>query len=658
MEKADTFLNRKANMVLFERDKEIDSLGPDEDIEQLTLLISLLCGQEIDLERLPSESELAIVGFLRNSPHKKNIRLSHEEFNELLLLFNQERVEPPFFTFFFLNKDPRPDFFLKKDIRPEQTSAQAKDFITFHQLKKGVKKFRGFALLCFGNFRFAFRKLSEEKNPYQFMRLLDPWSRNSKGEKREFEKRQEPLIPLSGTEEIEEDKTWLLGYISGASLKEDGETLLKLLDKPGKTIPHPACKDDLVKLKKDEDATKNKGQRNSIKYLTWDYLDIYVATSMRQRWEYEETYAFLKKVFHKLCIPKVRWFDPTQAHYESTIDKGLLEGLMLKRAKCTIYMAQEGDTLGKDSELAATLAQGKPVVAYVPRINGKDLPKYKKALQNRPLKYFRQRLLTLYADGFFDKLKNSTKVSALLKILRLEVRPENLKVEVDKLLKCFSEFEDNRLFKLIGREENDFRTKHNTEIERAANLLAAIESAAADNRAYTIQIQHPLALQVHLESGVANGILVARNDKECADLVRGVLLRNLVFDIDLLHRNPKVEDISERLPTWPRGFELPNHLKNKIKYDAERGLLILKEIITKKEKDGLLYHSYPLKDDQFQKAIKRLFRKQSIATALLEKTTKSRFRVVTNDESLTNSFWNFYLETVEPHWYTLEVEGR
>ena len=46
--------------------------------------------------------------------------------------------------------------------------------------------------------------------------------------------------------------------------------------------------------------------------------------------------------------------------------EGLAEALMLRRAACTIYFAQENDTLGKDSELASTLAQGKPVIAFVP----------------------------------------------------------------------------------------------------------------------------------------------------------------------------------------------------------------------------------------------------------------------------------------------------
>jgi hypothetical protein len=50
---------------------------------------------------------------------------------------------------------------------------------------------------------------------------------------------------------------------------------------------------------------------------------------------------------------------PTQAYCSDRIDKGIAEALMLKRAQCTIYLAQESDTLGKDSELASTLAQGK-----------------------------------------------------------------------------------------------------------------------------------------------------------------------------------------------------------------------------------------------------------------------------------------------------------
>jgi hypothetical protein len=48
------------------------------------------------------------------------------------------------------------------------------------------------------------------------------------------------------------------------------------------------------------------------------------------------------------------------------VTKGSIECLMLERAAVTLYNAGATDTMGKDSELAATLAHGKPVIVYVP----------------------------------------------------------------------------------------------------------------------------------------------------------------------------------------------------------------------------------------------------------------------------------------------------
>ena len=134
-----------------------------------------------------------------------------------------------------------------------------------------------------------------------------------------------------------------------------------------------------------------------------DNLDIYVATSMRHRWEYEEVFDFTRDLFNSsiLTTLNLRYFDPTQSKCRTSRDKGLLEGLMLKRAHCTIYMAQETDTLGKDSELASTLAQGKPVIAYVPSIKAEE---YARAVEARPLRYAKLRLLDLQASGILEEV--------------------------------------------------------------------------------------------------------------------------------------------------------------------------------------------------------------------------------------------------------------
>jgi hypothetical protein len=100
--------------------------------------------------------------------------------------------------------------------------------------------------------------------------------------------------------------------------------------------------------------------RNQDIYLTWDHMDVYFATSMRKAWEFADLYDFISGLMTRPAIQelKVRYFDPTQSYTGNRVDKGLVESLMLKRAKCTVYSVQDTDTLGKDSELAATLAQG------------------------------------------------------------------------------------------------------------------------------------------------------------------------------------------------------------------------------------------------------------------------------------------------------------
>jgi hypothetical protein len=110
------------------------------------------------------------------------------------------------------------------------------------------------------------------------------------------------------------------------------------------------------------------GLRNTQRYLTLPHLDVYVATSMRTHDDYVGQHQFIQAVFNdpQIVPLNLRYFDPTLSYVEDRITKGIIEMLMLQRATVTIYNAGAEDTLGKDSELAATLAQGKAVIVYVP----------------------------------------------------------------------------------------------------------------------------------------------------------------------------------------------------------------------------------------------------------------------------------------------------
>ena len=204
----------------------------------------------------------------------------------------------------------------------------------------------------------------------------------------ELKANQENLI-LAMQEKLKKEKE--RQKINLDKIKKLNNTFSQVQDSELALIPGGKSEDNKVKKMKQTSYLKDKkdleakslfkemgeylkiGKRNHIAYLSSDHLDVYVATSMRLEHEYIFVNRFVSNVFSKeiLAKLKIRWFDPTQAYCDDRIDKGLSEALMLKRAKCTLYLVQESDTFGKDSELASTLAQGKPVVAYVPNGNRK-----------------------------------------------------------------------------------------------------------------------------------------------------------------------------------------------------------------------------------------------------------------------------------------------
>lgn len=116
--------------------------------------------------------------------------------------------------------------------------------------------------------------------------------------------------------------------------------------------------------------TQSIAQQNLAHYLAADHLDVYVATSMRSDADFVSVNRFATALFqHDVIRPlKLRFFNPTQSWIDDRVSKGLVEALMLRRASMTIYMAQKDDTFGKDSEASVALGQGKPVIVYVPKL--------------------------------------------------------------------------------------------------------------------------------------------------------------------------------------------------------------------------------------------------------------------------------------------------
>jgi hypothetical protein len=98
-------------------------------------------------------------------------------------------------------------------------------------------------------------------------------------------------------------------------------------------------------------------------------LDVYVATSMRDRTDFRKMADFCETVFRAPSLKHltIRYFDPTVSAAEGHEDKGLIECLMVKSAKVLVYCAGQKDSFGKDAEAAMALSLGKPVIFFCDR---------------------------------------------------------------------------------------------------------------------------------------------------------------------------------------------------------------------------------------------------------------------------------------------------
>lgn len=385
--------------------------------------------------------------------------LGYSQFNEILSILEQERVSQSFFQYLV---DGSTEYQNGSSIKNEK------------HLSESIDKFRKLALLYYGNVMFAFNQLS-----FDDVELEDVINDTFPEDPSNFKLRNKPIIEI---EKIPKDKTFLLGYLSK-----------RIIDKGLSNNP-----DDqkLLKLKEERKHYLEIGRKNQSIYLTFDHLDVYVATSMRSQHEFINVDENVEAIFDHDCLKELnlRYFNPTQAFCDGRIEKGLSEALMLKRAKCTIYFVQENDTLGKDSELASTLAQGKPVIAFVPTGNKE------------------------YVDNLIHTLKSLDKEKETAQILLEQLMIFDPGLAWEK--------ENRHLVESIDDPKS-------ANVDKLKALLYDKVEVHYDKRANLLMSDHPLGIQVNLKSGVANGVLVVREIDDCAELLRRIVLNEMKFELEV-----------------------------------------------------------------------------------------------------------------------------
>ena len=426
-------------------------------------LLEDLAGQDSPLPDLPlPEPKQVFLG---------SRGLGYSQLNELLLLVGFDRIDKSFFQYL---------------VDGRTTYVPGSCISSLPKLCEGIERFRQMALLIYGNVKFAFKQLSRKPELLEhYVEETAPIDPSATG----YKLRHDAIVDL---EPIAPEETYYLGSVIEGRLRE------RLKNDPNDA---EALSEEAKRV-----AIVDKGTRNNRAYLASDHLDVYVATSMRERHEYLQIADFTKAVFgHKtLKDLKLRFFDPTQAYCRERIDKGLTEALMLRRATCTIYLSQEADSFGKDSELASTLAQGKPVIAFVPRVTKE------------------------FFDNHLRRLQNVYKTQPHSQILLDQLR----------VFDPGAAWTNPDVRKWIDEPAK-------LDVEAAERMLLEKMTKHYDGRAKLLTEIHPLGIQMDILSGVANGVLVVRSTDECVELLERILMNKMEFDL-APQEDPKYLHLTEK----------------------------------------------------------------------------------------------------------------
>ncbi len=329
--------------------------------------------------------------------------LSRARFNQLLTLAHEAPISQPLFEYYWLSAPEHP-YDVRRIPCYDERWPRLTNIGSIDQLYWGLYRFYVDALLYFGSIRTAYQRLRELSGS-------DLHSFFSGHRFNGLDERGEPLLLL----QIAKDNRYLISEMACKSFEVIGgkgdanqieQVMIDLFqnhraDGGGPVTARQLLTGDYAKgeyahiqpqlqlsaddfmeeVLEDESSLLDKIHRvaqdfararkaalsNTDMYLSMvGDLDVYIATSMRNRDDFREMADFCESVFgnDQLRTLKLRYFDPTLSAAEHHEDKGLIECLMVKCAKALILNAGSRDSYGKDAEAAMALSLGKPVIIF------------------------------------------------------------------------------------------------------------------------------------------------------------------------------------------------------------------------------------------------------------------------------------------------------
>lgn len=355
-------------------------------------------------DRPDSDRLFALLGEIEKNP------LSKVQLDQLLSLDGLKNMSDDFFEYYWLTA-PKDHFY---KIRKPYVPVSGATITSIEQLKWGFERIFIDCLFLFGNIQVGYDYLAQRSTK----ELKDIFDKN-KFDTQKIIKRGKALH----FEDIDKNDRYLISEMACKTLAtpQNREKFVELIVEAYKNAVSKGTKrikfqdllegkytdekhkkeenyqqmsifqdsvsetNDVVKSEKEAEAkAKNladrflvahdKATKNTSLYLSLcNDLDVYVATSMRNKKDFMEMANFCSEIFGTLENNgiKLRYFDPTISAADSHEDKGLIECLMVKSARILVYSAGLKDSYGKDAEAAMALSMGKPTIFYCKEKDGK-----------------------------------------------------------------------------------------------------------------------------------------------------------------------------------------------------------------------------------------------------------------------------------------------
>ena len=114
----------------------------------------------------------------------------------------------------------------------------------------------------------------------------------------------------------------------------------------------------------------------------------------------------------------------------------------------------------------------------------------------------------------------------------------------DKLIDFTKKIDSYRMYEQtfkLWEDKDEIFKKNLTDFDEISKILSIATKIFWSKREKTLKESHPLGMQIDIDSGVANGVIVVRDYEMCVKILKQILTKSMEFEIKHIIKDGKSE---------------------------------------------------------------------------------------------------------------------